>query len=334
MDIEVSKSLLVEWLKEIKQCNLINKDFKVSTEMSSYYDSIAEIIYSKIVNEFEELGVTHLKDYNYNKLIEKKETDIVGMEISVDKVENKYFLDCHFNNEKEVTATKVLESMLSSVLIIYSKFGSHKGNIIFATPNLKEVDKVIKGINIIKNIVNDYLPNNGFKLKIFANEKFDKLILQKVIEKNKELSDIEIALESSRLVTVYKNNKQDTIIKTNDNNTRKRRSSISDEIIEKEHKVAYYLSRFEHDLLFPQYNQSQAFDKISNILGIKVNTLKNKRDLFDPFCNKIKPRGRKRRGWWQKDRLSDDMQRIFNRYLHKDEVEIREEIKEILNLKE
>lgn len=37
------------------------------------------------------------------------------------------------------------------------------------------------------------------------------------------------------------------------------RERISDEELEREHKVAYYLSRFEHDNLYPHYNQTVAF---------------------------------------------------------------------------
>lgn len=49
-------------------------------------------------------------------------------------------------------------------------------------------------------------------------------------------------------------------------------------------KVAYYLSRFEHNGLFPNCNQKEAFNIISEKLNIKFNTLKNERDAFDPYC--------------------------------------------------
>jgi hypothetical protein len=128
-------------------------------------------------------------------------------------------------------------------------------------------------------------------------------------------------------------NSKEQIHRNIHSNSRDRRSKVNMELLNKEHKVAYYLSRFEHDNLFPHYTQTQAFEVISEILGVKMTTLRNKRDLFDPFCNKIKTKGPKRKGWWQKDRLPDDMERIYNRYLHVPEEEIEKDIKEILNLK-
>lgn len=112
------------------------------------------------------------------------------------------------------------------------------------------------------------------------------------------------------------------------------RERISDEELEKEHKVAYYLSRFEHDNLYPHYNQTVAFQEISKILGVKVNTLKNKRDTFDPFCNKLKTRGKKRAGWRQKEELSYDMQKVYDYYLNMSEEDIENEIREILKQKQ
>ncbi|WP_204871234.1 hypothetical protein [Pullulanibacillus pueri] len=74
------------------------------------------------------------------------------------------------------------------------------------------------------------------------------------------------------------------------------------------------------------------FERIGNILGVKPTTLRNKRDMFDPFCNTIKTKGKKRKGWWQNDRLLSDMQQVFDYYRELEEEEIEEEIREILNM--
>ncbi len=113
---------------------------------------------------------------------------------------------------------------------------------------------------------------------------------------------------------------------------RDKRVQVEDALLEKEHKVAYYFSRFEHDILYPKYTQEKAFEKASEILGVKKNTLKNKRDLFDPFVNDLKERGNRRKGWHQKGKLSDAMEKVFSRYLHMDETDIEKEIREILGI--
>lgn len=109
------------------------------------------------------------------------------------------------------------------------------------------------------------------------------------------------------------------------------RSKISDKDLRKEHSVAYYLSRFEHDILYPDFSQSQAIEHISKVLGVKSSTLRQKRDAFDPYVNELKTRGIKRRGYWQKT-LSFDMKEVFDHYLYMPEEDIEKEIRTILKL--
>jgi hypothetical protein len=99
---------------------------------------------------------------------------------------------------------------------------------------------------------------------------------------------------------------------------------------DKVNKVAYYLSRFDHENLLPNSNSTGAINIISDILKVKANTLRNKRDSFDPYCNELKTTGTKRKGWWQKT-LSEDMQRIFDEYKNKSVYEIETEVKRILD---
>ncbi len=65
--------------------------------------------------------------------------------------------------------------------------------------------------------------------------------------------------------------------------------------------VAYALSRFNHfiinDILKSKHNQSAVFNYLSHQLEVKVNTLKNYRDAFDPY---VKQENSDRKGWYQK----------------------------------
>ena len=51
--------------------------------------------------------------------------------------------------------------------------------------------------------------------------------------------------------------------------------------------VAYYLSEYGHEDIFPSYKLSQqdAIKKAASNLNIKPNTLKNQRDFFDSYTN-------------------------------------------------
>ncbi len=89
------------------------------------------------------------------------------------------------------------------------------------------------------------------------------------------------------------------------------------------HIVAYWMSKYEHVDLFPQYNQTDAFNYLSGVLGIKHNTLKNYRDSFDPYT------GSHRRGWVDGPR-SDMNRRVFNRLEKLNREEVLEMVKRII----
>lgn len=68
--------------------------------------------------------------------------------------------------------------------------------------------------------------------------------------------------------------------------------------------IAYVLSEFGHQVLYPDKTQSQAIEYIANILDTKPSTLRNIRDFLDSYTNSP------REGW--KKELSPKLQRIFD----------------------
>jgi hypothetical protein len=95
---------------------------------------------------------------------------------------------------------------------------------------------------------------------------------------------------------------------------------------QKELKVAYYLSRFEHGKL-GLGNQGKTFAECSRILSVKPNTLKNYRDFFDSHCNVYK-QANKREGW--KKPMSEDIKTVYDYFHTMTENNILQEIKTIL----
>jgi len=89
--------------------------------------------------------------------------------------------------------------------------------------------------------------------------------------------------------------------------------------------VACYLSRFGHEELFKNLNQTKSLKKIAEILSIKHTTLKGTRDVFDPFFDN----GRK--GWTGRP-LNEQELKIYNKYKNKSKNEFLKEVKMVLNI--
>jgi len=90
--------------------------------------------------------------------------------------------------------------------------------------------------------------------------------------------------------------------------------------------IAYYLSKF--DMLAVKNlgydRQTEAFDKISEIINIKATTIKNMRDGFDPIHEN------KRVGWYQKEMTKSRLD-IVEEYSNYTEEQLRKTVLDILS---
>ena len=89
--------------------------------------------------------------------------------------------------------------------------------------------------------------------------------------------------------------------------------------------VSCYLSRFGHEDLYKDLNQTQAIQKVAEILGLKPTTLKGTRDIFDPFFDN----GRK---GWSKRQLNETEQKLFEKYKKESKEKFLAEVKQILRM--
>lgn len=99
-------------------------------------------------------------------------------------------------------------------------------------------------------------------------------------------------------------------------------------------RVAYFVSRFEHDDLFPGLPQKYAFEKIANALSVKPQSFRNVRDIFDKHIEAKKidesPDLPRRKGWDSK--LKGLELEIFEECGKKNKEELLKEVKEILDI--
>ena len=97
-------------------------------------------------------------------------------------------------------------------------------------------------------------------------------------------------------------------------------------------KIAYAMSRFDfpiiNDILKKRFNQTETFQYLAEKLNVKAATLRNYRDMFDPY---VKQENSHRKGWHQLQ-LSDEYQAIKKEYDAMDYASIKNEIESILSI--
>lgn len=113
--------------------------------------------------------------------------------------------------------------------------------------------------------------------------------------------------------------------KLSETNAYKQKKGMSpDEVHAREvNIIAYVFSEYEHTSLFPDKSQTEAIKYLSQLLNIKYNTFKSKRDAFDRYTNS------KRKGWDKE--LPIPLQKVFDEYRSLPWVQVVENANAIIN---
>lgn len=336
---------MLSWLRHVKHCQSVQMNWKPST---SSWDLCNEELIVKVMNTAsdyfkEEFNLKIFKNnQSFTPLLKQSEIDVLGLEIRDGRVAEVFGVDAAFHENGlnygsvNLTLERVIKKMVRTTMIILGYFDLKKGKIIFATPKVSEalMNQLLDIVQHLNGLFKSL--DLEFEFIFYSNNSFECNVFIPVIKQSKSVADTsELFMRSMQMYNLFTDSKESLEKDSSASEAgirRVKRPRGNIESLDNEHKVAYYLSRFEHDKLFPNNNQSQAFEEISEILGVKLTTIRNKRDMFDPFCNNIKDKGPKRKGWWQNDRLSNDMERIYIYYQNLEEKEIEKEIRDILNI--
>ena len=137
-----------------------------------------------------------------NQILKQAEIDALG----IDKEGKMYTMDIAFHegglnyrSNKEETARRIIEKLLSSYMMLLRYFPNRNYEIIFASPKVgEETEKsIIPKFDGLKKLFS----NEKVEFKYISNEAFSKEILKETIDNSKEDSDTnELFMRSYKLI--------------------------------------------------------------------------------------------------------------------------------------
>lgn len=149
-----------------------------------------------------------------------------------------------------------------------------------------------------------------------------------------ELSDI--VVRSSKLMSSFENLKEEALSQE----AYKKKVSTSRSPVENTpdvNKVAYFLSLYDHFDISDEQKPTPAIRKMAEKLGVKTNTLRSKRDIFDKRIKEQKEKLQKsnpklvvREGW--RSDLGRDLQKTFDECKNMSHSQLLAEVQAILGL--
>jgi len=187
MKIEIGEAILLSWLRHIKECQVVQNNWKMSPEWElGNYEKIDDIINATDTHYRTKYNYSIYKqNTSISQLLKQAEIDVLGIKFN-NTSKHIYAVDVAFHENglnygsKEETISRILKKCIRSTLCIIGFFDVFEGTIIFASPKINRaieepLEKCIIELNeILRNL------NLGFDIRLVANQNFHKKILNSV----------------------------------------------------------------------------------------------------------------------------------------------------------
>ncbi len=213
MKIEIGESLMLSWLRHVKECQIAQTNWKASSHWELKNQEKIEQLLNNSANCFSEKFSYDLFKSNsgLSQILAQAEIDALG--ITSDGTHSKiYAIDVAFHEaglnygSKEETVTRVIKKCIRTAMCIYGYFGLTSGTIIFASPKINP--SVMIAINECMSDMTDVLKSADldFELRIIANDDFRESILEPVLSMLGEVSDTsELFMRSLQMYNLFVN---------------------------------------------------------------------------------------------------------------------------------
>jgi hypothetical protein len=174
------------------------------SELKLWWKELSEIFLKHDLIEI--MGVS------LSKFMQQAEADAIGISVKETGFEI-YGVDVAFHKDgllyangkgEDITIPAVIKKCLRTAFCLRRYFGADKAEIIFASPKISKAkcDDLALYIDVINDFFTSY--EIGFKFNIIANEEFNDLVLQPVIEASKNVNDSsELFLRSFQLLQMF-----------------------------------------------------------------------------------------------------------------------------------
>lgn len=210
MKIEMGESLLYSWLRHVKECQIVQTNWKVSPKWElKNADKLIEVM--EKTNEYFEnkYGYLIYKNNSLDQLLIQAEVDVLGISID-DEGNHIYAIDVAFHEaglnygSKEETVTRVIKKCVRTAMCIYGYIDTGSAEIIFASPKINP--SVIIELEPRINELNDLLCSLGlnFTTRMIANEEFNGKILEPILVSSGGISDTsELFLRGYQMYSMF-----------------------------------------------------------------------------------------------------------------------------------
>lgn len=210
MKIEMGESLFYSWLRHVKECQVVQMNWKASPSWQLRdEDGLKRFMEITDTHFQSKYGYGVYKNNSLSQLLMQAEVDAVGICMAETGYEI-YAIDVAFHEsglnygDRRETVMRVIKKFIRTALCMVGYFGVAKGEIIFASPKIynaiiTDLEPCITDLNTL------FLENGyGFSARIIANDDFNDLVLKPILIASDGVSDTsELFMRGYQLIKMF-----------------------------------------------------------------------------------------------------------------------------------
>ena len=223
MKIEMGESLFYSWLRHVKECQIVQTNWKTSPQWTLLHEEKLEEVKAHTDRYFRDRHGYDIykKTSSLSQLLQQAECDALGMSI-LDGSTKVFAVDVAFHEagvnygDRETTIKKIIAKCLRTAMCIYGYLDTREAEIIFASPKINNniLDAVMPCLVEAQKLLDDL--GFHFRLRIIANEDFRDKVLEPILLVSDGVADTnELFLRSYQMLQMFDRKERSA------NNTRK-----------------------------------------------------------------------------------------------------------------
>lgn len=234
MKIEMGESLFYSWLRHVKECQIVQTNWKVSSQWQLSDAEALEHLMAQVDKHYlEKYGYAIFKqNTSLFQLLQQGECDVLGISIQPDET-TYYAVDVAFHEaglnygNRDTTVMKVLEKCARTAFCMHGYLSTKEAEIIFASPKINPA--VLSDLIPCVKEMNTLFADKGyeFTFRVIANEEYNDLVLKPILLASDGVADTsELFLRSYQMYKMFSD------IKPATKRTRTAASAIKAESVE------------------------------------------------------------------------------------------------------
>lgn len=240
MKIEMGESLFYSWLRHVKECQIVQTNWKVSSQWQLSDADVLEELMTLVDKHYsQKYGYAIFKhNTSLSQILQQGECDVLGISIQLDYMKY-YAIDVAFHEgglnygNRDSTVMKVLEKCARTAFCLHGYLSTKEAEIIFASPKINSA--VLSDLIPCMEEMNELFSNKGydFTFRIIANEEYNDLVLKPILKVSDRVADTsELFLRSYQMYKMFSD------VKTTAKRTRSATPIIKAESLENDYTDA------------------------------------------------------------------------------------------------